>query len=100
MLVLWPVCGNAAGNGSLGDAVKATFVSKFADFVEWPMGSAQDRPFVLCAVGDDAVSALMDRAAAGQRVGESSHRGTPPAAGLSGRWLQCRVSCRVLHAIG
>jgi hypothetical protein len=70
MLALWPVCGNAAGSGSLEDAVKATFLSKFAGFVEWPAGSAANGAFVLCAVGNDAVTALMDRAAAGQRVGE------------------------------
>lgn len=69
MLALWPVCGNAADSGSLEDAVKATFLAKFAGFVEWPADSANG-PFVLCAVGEDAVTALMNRAAAGQRVGE------------------------------
>lgn len=70
VLALWPVCGNAADSGSLEDSVKATLLSKFADFVEWPAGSAANGAFLLCAVGDDAVTALMDRAAAGQRVGD------------------------------
>lgn len=70
VLAAWPVCGNAADSGSLEDAVKATFLSKFADFVAWPAGSAENGPFVLCAVGEDGITAVMDRAAAGQRVGD------------------------------
>lgn len=70
VLTLWPVCADAADSGSLEDAVKATFLYKFADFVEWPAGSAANGSFVLCAVGDDGVTTVMDRAAAGQRVGD------------------------------
>lgn len=70
VVALWPVCAGAAGSGSLADAVKATFLYKFADFVEWPAGSVANGSFVLCAVGDDGVTAVMDRASAGQRVGE------------------------------
>ena len=70
VLALWPGCADAAASGSLEDAVKATFLYKFADFVEWPAGSTANGPFVLCAVGDDGVTTLMDRAAAGQRVGD------------------------------
>lgn len=69
VLALWPACVNAAASESLGDAVKATFLYKFADFVEWPATSAANGTFVLCAVGDDGVTALAERAAAGQRVG-------------------------------
>lgn len=68
MLALWPVCGTAADSRSPEGAIKATFLSRFAGFVQWPAGSAENGPFVLCAVGDDAVTALMDRAAAGQRA--------------------------------
>lgn len=68
MLALWPACGNAAGSESLEDAIKATFLYKFADFVQWPADSAATGAFTLCAVGDDAVTAVIDRAAAGQRV--------------------------------
>jgi hypothetical protein len=78
--MLWAgavVAGLAAGvpgaiaeeSQSLETAVKATFLYKFAEFVEWPAGTAENNSFVLCAVGDDAVTELMDRSAAGQHVG-------------------------------
>ena len=70
LLALWPAAVDAAASASLEDAVKATFLYKFADFVRWPAASAANGAFVLCAVGEDGVTALMDRAAAGQRVGE------------------------------
>src|SRR5579872_4156465 len=60
----------AAENAPLEDAVKATFLYKFGEFVQWPAETVTEgAPFVLCAVGDDGVTAVMDRAAAGQRVG-------------------------------
>ncbi len=61
----------AAGeNAPLEDAVKATFLDKFGEFVQWPADTvAPGAPFVLCAVGNDGVTAVIDRAAAGQRVG-------------------------------
>lgn len=69
-LALWPSPAGAANSELLESAVKATFLYKFAEFVEWPPDPvAQGSSFLLCAVGDDAVTALMDRAAAGQRVG-------------------------------
>jgi hypothetical protein len=61
-----------AQNGDLGNAVKATYLYKFAPFVEWPpsaFASSTD-PVTLCIVGDDPFGALLDRAVAGQRVGE------------------------------
>jgi len=70
ILALWPACADAAASGSLEDAVKATFLYKFADFVEWPPGSPVSGSFVLCTVGDDGVTTLIDRATAGQRVGD------------------------------
>jgi hypothetical protein len=52
-------------------AVKATYLYKFAPFVEWPVGvfATPTDPFVICIAGDDAVSVLVDEAARGQRVG-------------------------------
>ena len=62
--------GALAADESLGNAVKATFLYKFAEFVQWPANQfAEGTPFVLCGVGDDGVTALMDSATAGQRVG-------------------------------
>jgi hypothetical protein len=49
-------------------AVKATYLYKFVPFVEWPAGtfaSASD-PLVICIVGTDPVSELVDEAAKGQ----------------------------------
>lgn len=60
----------AADSTPLEDAVKATFLYKFGEFVQWPAEAvAEGAAFVLCAVGDDGVTAVVDRAAAGQRVG-------------------------------
>lgn len=69
VLAISPVCVRASE--TLEAAVKATFIYKFAEFVQWPAEQTPaGAPFVICAVGDDAVTQLMDRAAAGQRVGE------------------------------
>lgn len=49
-------------------SVKAAFLPKFAPFVQWP-ASAFATPtsaIVLCAQGDDPVTALTERAAVGQ----------------------------------
>jgi len=52
-------------------AVKATYLYKFAPFVEWPVGvfASPSDPFVICIAGNDAVSVLADEASRGQRVG-------------------------------
>lgn len=51
-------------------AVKATYLYKFAPFVEWPAGRFQSPsdPLVICIVGTDAVGELVDEAAKGQLV--------------------------------
>jgi hypothetical protein len=60
-----------ADTGALEAAVKATYLSKLAPFVAWPPTAfnAADDPLVICVQGPDAFAALVDRAAAGQRVG-------------------------------
>ena len=62
-------CVHAWGQG-LEYAIKATYLDKFAPFVAWPSPTAEfpDGSFTLCAVGDDALGGLLDRAAAGQQV--------------------------------
>jgi hypothetical protein len=49
-------------------AVKATFVPKFAPFVQWPPEALgpPEAPFVICTQGQDPVAAIIDRAASGQ----------------------------------
>jgi len=55
---------------SLEYAIKATYLHKFAPFVAWPSPAAEfpNGGFVLCAVGDDSLGGMLDRAAAGQQV--------------------------------
>lgn len=61
----------ASAQDSLAKAVKATFLYKFAPFVDWPAGAlpAPDSPLQLCVAGDDPFGPVLDRAVAGVRVG-------------------------------
>jgi hypothetical protein len=64
-----PAC---AADRSLEYAVKATFLYKFAGFVEWPAGSYEHEssPFHLCVVGTDPFGGrILENAVRGQRVG-------------------------------
>jgi hypothetical protein len=47
--------------------IKATYLYKFAPFVEWPQSAAP--AFNLCIVGDDPVAAAIDQAAKEQTIG-------------------------------
>jgi hypothetical protein len=51
-------------------AVKATYLHKFAPFVEWPSPAAEfpDGNFTVCVVGGDPLGSLLDRAVNGQNV--------------------------------
>jgi len=51
--------------------VKATFLYKFAPFVEWPPGTfaSPADPLVLCVAGTDGVTELVDEAVKGQAIG-------------------------------
>ena len=53
-------------------AVKAAHLYKFAAFVEWPRASfpQADSPLNLCIVGFDPFGDYLDRAVAGQHIGE------------------------------
>lgn len=64
--------GAAAQDGSLEYAVKATYLYKFAPFVEWPPGAfaGATSPVEICIVGDDPFGTTLDRAVEGQRLGE------------------------------
>ncbi|MEO8378269.1 MAG: YfiR family protein [Acidobacteriota bacterium] len=56
---------------SLEYAVKATFLYKFASFVEWPQGSFahESSPLNLCVVGADPFGGRIQEAVSGQSVG-------------------------------
>jgi hypothetical protein len=61
-----------AADRSLEYAVKATFLYKFAGFVEWPAGSFEHEssPFNLCIVGTDPFGGrIFEDAVRGQHVG-------------------------------
>ncbi|HEX5318006.1 MAG TPA: YfiR family protein [Stellaceae bacterium] len=58
--------------GGLAIAVKATYLVKFGSFVVWPAEAfpAPTSPFTICTAGTDGFGDLIDRAAAGQIVGD------------------------------
>jgi YfiR/HmsC-like len=62
---------SSAENAAIEYAVKATYLYKFAPFVDWPpsMFPSAATPISLCIVGDDPVGTVIDQAAAGQSVG-------------------------------
>ncbi len=55
---------------SLEQAVKASFLFKFAPFVEWPSVafSAADRNFLICVIGDDPFGAALDEVVRGEKM--------------------------------
>ncbi len=59
-----------AQGASLEYAVKATYLHKFAPFVEWPDPAAEfpGGNFTVCVVGDDPLGSVLDRAVNGQDV--------------------------------
>lgn len=57
----------AAGD-DLELAVKAAYLTKFGDFVEWPPENTPAAGFNLCVVGSQPFGDLIDRAARGQTV--------------------------------
>lgn len=58
----------------LEQAVKATFLMRFPSFVQWPAASfaGAGDPVVICVVGDQALAALVEAAAQGERIGARS----------------------------
>jgi hypothetical protein len=70
-LLAFGVLGPAsAQEPSLEYAVKATYLYKFAPFVEWPTNAAEfpDGSFTICVVGDNPLGGLLDRAVHDQDV--------------------------------
>jgi hypothetical protein len=80
--------GAASADGStLEYAVKASYLVKFAPFVEWPPSAfaGPASPFNLCVVGEGPLSAVIDAAAGGQHVGAHPIVVRHYAAGRPGR---------------
>jgi hypothetical protein len=59
-----------AQDAGLEIAIKATYLYKFAPFVEWPATAYGSGTFNLCIVGDDPFGAILNRAVSDQRVGQ------------------------------
>lgn len=59
-----------AESGSIENAVKATYLYKFAPFVEWPPSAfaSASSPLQLCILGRDPFGTSLDQAVSGQRV--------------------------------
>lgn len=72
LLALLPAPAARAEDESLEYAVKATYLYKFAPFVEWPDRAfdSPSSPLDLCVVGDDPFGRILDRAVEGQRIGQ------------------------------
>lgn len=63
----------ARADSPLEVAVKATYLYKFAAFVEWPsVDNAGGEPLQLCVAGDDRFGPVLEQAVRGQRVGAHS----------------------------
>ena len=62
----------ALADDSLESAVKAAFLYKFAPFVTWPAqaGETPTAPFVICVLGPEPLAGVLERAVAGQVVGQ------------------------------
>lgn len=73
LAALVPVIARAQ-SASVEYAVKATYLYKFAPFVEWPAGTFRSSadPLVICIAGSDPVADLVADAAQGQVVGGRS----------------------------
>lgn len=86
----------SAQQQDLEPAVKATFVLRFASFVQWPAESfpAQTDPIVICVAGDARFAALVESAASGERIGVHSVVVRRLAA------VPREAGCHVLYAAG
>jgi hypothetical protein len=63
----WPA---DAATGSLEMAVKASYIYKFAPFVQWPTRAfpSATSPLRICVAGDEALGGMLDQAVRGQRM--------------------------------
>ena len=70
-LLLAPASHAAAPTASSEYEIKAAYLYKFGDFVEWPAKAfaSPDSPATLCIVGDDPFDGILDKAVSGQRIG-------------------------------
>jgi hypothetical protein len=86
----------AQDDQALALAVKATYLYKFAPFIEWPASASASETFDICAVGDDVYGDILGRAASDQtvhgRVIRARHFAIVTAAAAS--------DCRIMYLAG
>jgi hypothetical protein len=71
LAALLPVTSAAQADDNLEYAVKAAYLTKFIPFIGWPDTALVSQPgFTICVVGADPFGAVLDRAAAGQKIGD------------------------------
>jgi len=63
-------CGPIGAAESLEYPIKATYLYKFAPFIQWPAAAfpSAESPIVICVSGANPFGAVLDQAAAGQHV--------------------------------
>lgn len=65
-----PQPGRANAPSPLEQAVKASYLFKFAPFVEWPPAAftSGDKTFLICVAGEDPFGSVLDDVVRGQRM--------------------------------
>jgi hypothetical protein len=66
----------AAANAPLEYEVKAAFLFRFAQFVEWPADTFKNstEPFTYCTIGDDPFRGALERTMNGKTIGQRNLR--------------------------
>ncbi|MEI9965605.1 MAG: YfiR family protein [Caulobacteraceae bacterium] len=84
----------AARANPLETAIKATFLYKFAAFVDWPDRAfpSPNSPVTICVVGKDPLGPTLDRAVNGQRLGAR------PITVRRVARLDAQSGCQILYA--
>lgn len=93
-VLLFSQAGMTTAPASLERAVKASFLFKFAPFVEWPPAAftTSDRNFMICVIGEDPFGTVLNEVVRGQKIRERpvSVRRLGPTGNTTG--------CHILYA--
>lgn len=84
-----------AQDDSLALRIKATYLYKFAPFIEWPASLEISDTFDICVIGDDPFGRTLDEAVSGQIIQEAPIRVRrfPAVSGDAG-------GCRIMYLAG
>jgi len=89
---LWS--GLASSQATLESEIKATYLYKIAQFVEWPPASFAATQFTLCVIGTSPFGDLLRQAVAGQRVAQL------PIAVRNYRTISGNPGCQLMYVTG